>query len=91
MAKHKSFIKDNPALRFISTAKPADNIPEPEQGQSVPMKLNPLYIETKSRRLQLLFQPSLYNKLKAIAQSRGISLNDLIQTTLEEYAKTEEH
>ena len=28
-------------------------------------KLNPLYIENRSKRLQLLVQPSLYNKVKA--------------------------
>lgn len=51
-------------------------------------KLNPLYIETKSRRLQLLMQPSLHAKLKDMAEDKKMSVNDLIHTALEEYIKT---
>jgi predicted DNA binding CopG/RHH family protein len=75
----------NPALQFISNSTDEENqsqviknIPTP-----VPMKRNPLYIETKSRRIQLLMQPSLHDKLKNIAAQKGTSLNDLIHTLLE--------
>ena len=50
------------------------------------LKPNPLYVETKSRRVQLLMQPSLHEKLKAAAAERGQSLNDLIHTVLAEWA-----
>jgi predicted DNA binding CopG/RHH family protein len=49
----------------------------------VPMKRNPLYIETKSRRLNLLVQPSVFNKIKAAAQRRGVSMNEFIHSLLE--------
>jgi hypothetical protein len=51
--------------------------------ESVPMKLNPLYVETKSKRFQLLLQPSVYNKVKELALASGISVNEFIHTTLE--------
>lgn len=87
----KSF-KDNSAMNFISTPQQAGKAtlaPEGGEKPAVPMKLNPLYIETKSKRLQLLIQPSLHGKLKGIATAEGISLNELIHTTLQEYTKRE--
>lgn len=88
----KKTFKDNPALQFIST-------PEEEEIKEVALeippktpegyKLNPLYIETKSRRLQLLMQPSLHAKLKDMAKDKKISVNELIHTVLEEYTKGE--
>jgi len=55
--------------------------------QAVPMKPNPLMVETKSKRLQLLVQPSLHRKLKAIATAKQTSLNDLIHTILTDYTE----
>lgn len=55
------------------------------QGRMVPVKLNPLYVETKSKRLQLLMQPTLHGELKAAAVKKGISVNDLIHKALEIY------
>jgi len=52
----------------------------------VPMKRNPLYIETRSRRLNLLIQPSLHNRIKELASVKEKSVNDLIHAILEEYA-----
>jgi hypothetical protein len=81
MAK-KSF-KDNltPAMQFIST--PVEERPQidaPPEGY----KVNPLYIEKKSKRLQLLIQPSLYSKIKARADREGRSVNELIHSILED-------
>ena len=91
MAQKKTF-KDNPALQFISS--PATNTAEvktaPEFDTGVPMKRNPLYIETRSKRLNLLIQPSLHSKLKAMAEAQDKSINDLIHTVLENYAESEE-
>ncbi|MCL2689163.1 MAG: type II toxin-antitoxin system HicB family antitoxin [Chitinispirillia bacterium] len=66
----------NPAMQFIT---PQQNEAPPS---GVPMKLNPLYIETKSKRLNLIMQPSLHTKLKKAAATQGRSLNDFIHNTL---------
>ena len=47
-------------------------------------KLNPLLIETKSRRLQLLLQPSLYRRIKRGADAEGKSVNEFIHSLLDE-------
>lgn len=86
MAQKKSFKADlNPAMQFIST--PTENeretttatAPAPEG-----YKVNPLYIEKRSKRLQLLVQPSLYDKIKAQADAESCSVNDLIHRVLED-------
>lgn len=81
MAK-KSFTNNlNPAMNFISS--PVEEQPtqaKPPEGY----KVNPLYLETKSRRLQLLIQPSLYNKIKARADREGKSINELVHSILED-------
>jgi predicted HicB family RNase H-like nuclease len=92
MAK-KSFREDiAPAMRFISQ-------PEQERGtqketasraKEPPTKLNPLYIETKSRRVQLLMQPSLHAKIKDQAAKSGKSFNDYIHYVLENHIESEE-
>ena len=46
-------------------------------------KINPLYVETRSKRFQVLMQPSLYEKVKAVAVSKKRSVNDHIHTILE--------
>ena len=82
MAK-KSF--HNPALNFITTGPAPVEPPAPAVRANVPMKLNPLYVETRSKRLQLLMQPSLHQKLKDRAAEKGQSLNDLIHQVLESW------
>ena len=92
----------NPALQFISTpAAPArDREREPAQAAPAPARpqqpvqpapegyrVNPMYIEKKSRRLQLLLRPSVYEAVKARAMGEGVSVNDLINTILEEATK----
>ena len=73
-----------PALQFISnqdTEQPKkDATPEG-------YKVNPAYIEKKSRRLQLLMQPSLYDLLKTRAVEEGTSVNNLIHELLERAVK----
>lgn len=98
MAKKKSFIGENPALQFISTAEtetqPEEREPMPAQAkpsQKPPKgyKLNPLYVETKSRRLQLVLQPSLYDKVKAGAAAAGLSVNEYVHQILENATREE--
>ena len=76
----KSF-KDNPALQFISTGEhkqPTATEPQP--------KIHYIPVETKSRRVQLLFRQTLHNRLLEIAEKKGISFNELLHTVLEDYA-----
>lgn len=89
MAKKKTFLEDdNPALQFIS--KPKEE-PKPRAADMPPegYKLNPMYVETKSRRLQLVLQPSLYERVKAAATNKGVSVNDYIHKLLEEATREE--
>jgi hypothetical protein len=81
MAK-KSFTNNlNPAMNFISTpVEEQPKLDQPPEGY----KLNPLYLEKKSRRLQLLIQPSLHSKIKARADKEGKSLNELVHSILED-------
>lgn len=83
MAK-KSFNIENPAEQFIS--KPIAHTEQPvEASEEAPKgyKLNPKYIEKKDRRLQLLLQPSVYDAIKAKAESNGQSVNNFIHELLE--------
>lgn len=50
-------------------------------------KPNPEYIETKSKRVQLLVQPSIYEAVKAKAKAEGISANEAINEALREYVE----
>jgi len=81
MASKKSFKADiNPTMQFIS-AQPEATL----SASAAPdgFRINPLYVETKSRRLQLLVQPSLHQKLKARATAEGKSVNELVHSILE--------
>ena len=92
MAKKKSFIsKDNPALSFKSqeTIDKVDG-KKPERtkptGKKAPegYKPNPEYVETKSKRVQILVQPSLHREAKAVSEELGVSLNDFIHRAIQE-------
>ena len=97
----KKTFKDsiNPAMSFISQesidraegeAPTTDETAKPRPAKAPEgYKLNPLYIETKSKRLQLLTKPSTAEKLRAKAQREGRSVNDIVNTILE-YALREE-
>ena len=45
-------------------------------------KVNPLYIETKTKRVQLVWQPSLFEKVKAASEAEGISINEYVHRVL---------
>jgi len=50
----------------------------------VPMKKDYRYVETKSKKFQLLIQPSVFEKIKEIAEHRyPHSINDYIHSLLE--------
>lgn len=91
MAK-KTLNFDNPAMQFISTPiEERAEAPKTATTEQAPIgyKANPLYIEKRSKRVQLLMQPSLHEKVKAKAEQSGCSINDLIHNLLEELTKGE--
>jgi hypothetical protein len=45
--------------------------------------------ETRSRRVQCLLRPSLYEKIRKMADDRGASVNDLMHEALERFAESE--
>lgn len=88
---------NNPTMAFISKesieeVEAVDEIKEPaivsmqiSTSNKPPKgyKLNPLYIETKTKRLQLVIQPSLYEKIKAASKAAGLSLNEYCHRVLD--------
>ena len=71
---------ESPAASFITTPArrrlPQEDPAVPAEPQSEASR----YVERrelKTRRVQLLLQPSVYNRLKAIARQRGVSVNEL--------------
>ena len=91
MASKKTFKEnlENPAELFIN--KPVEAPAETVTPAKAPegYHLNPLYIENKSKRLQLLVKPSTIEKLKAKAQRENRSVNDIVNTVLEEALREE--
>lgn len=101
MAVKKSFAGQmNPALKtpaaaFISAAEPEAAPAQPTPSSAVDVTapapdgymINPIYIEKKTRRLQLLIKPSLYNAVKAKADAEGQSVNECINAILEAATK----
>ncbi|NCB75204.1 MAG: hypothetical protein EOM51_10750 [Clostridia bacterium] len=79
-------------MKFISTPEAAETEEPKRKPTSTPAgyKPNPLYIETKSRRVQLVMQPSLYTKLKHRADSEGESVNETLHAILEKAFREEQ-
>lgn len=94
MTRRRKTFKDNlsPAMQFISTPEPEETDPQTGTIEAPPEghKVNPIYVETRSKRLQLLVQPSLHAKIKQKADREGVSMNELIHTILEEATKEED-
>ena len=85
MAGKKSFKTQlNPAMQFISAQQEETEGNLKTTGAPEGYKANPLDVETKSRRLQLLVQPSLYERIKGRAEAQGLSVNELVHTILED-------
>lgn len=89
----KSFTKENnPAMSFISQESIDKVDGKEKKGKASPKapegyKLNPEYIETKSKRVQILIQPSIHEAVKAKAKAEGISTNEAINIALREYTE----
>jgi predicted HicB family RNase H-like nuclease len=87
--RHKKGFKDNPAMRFISTATPQQK-PAPSQealtrASETRLKMNPLYVEVKTKRFQILLQPSMFKRLKGAATAQGVSMNEIVNQALGQY------
>ena len=85
---------NDPALAFINrSVLPATEADKPVGEAQIPptgYKVNPEFIEIKSKRVQLVLQPSLYNEAKESAIAAGISFNELVHLALRSYlSKTE--
>ena len=84
--------KGNPAMQFISQESvekvdaPKMEKPSSTGAKKAPAgyKLNPEFIEIKSKRVQILLQPSLYEKAKEVSKELGLSMNDFIHRALQE-------
>lgn len=80
---------ENPALNFISTPV-LSNEQEVTQAEtvkanSVPNGYRVVYVEKRTERLQLLVPPSIKAKLKETADKEGKSVNDIINSLLQEH------
>lgn len=90
----KKDFKGNPAMSFISPEsiakvdgiQAAESITPKGGTRKAPegYKPNAEYIELKSRRVQILVQPTLHKDAKAAAARLGISLNDFIHRAVQE-------
>lgn len=95
MAKKKDFsnMMDNPAMSFISTPEE----PAKAAGKKEPVKKNlrgdlkdapegyridPRYIEMRTKRVQIVLQPSVYDAGKQEADRQGISFNEYIHALI---------
>lgn len=101
MPPKKSFKAENPTLQFISTeaieavehetdtkANVQESIKASTSGNSTELPTGyVLKPESKSRRVQTLIQPSVYEKLKTIADNKGISTNEAINNAIREYVE----
>ena len=96
----KSFTSANPAIAFISSVSEESPVIEKQaviasisenKIAEVPMKRNPEYIETKSKRVQMLMQPSLHTALKQVAAKQGISVNEAMHEILKQYVDELNH
>lgn len=91
MASKKSFAQANPAMAYIDV--PEDEVtdntePSKPKKTTIVRKVRPQVMikpkdaETKSRRVQILLQPSVYEAVKQLAEDSNTSVNDTINTIL---------
>lgn len=90
MAKKDFTARDNPVMKYISSVEPvaapvAEEAPAPAAPVvKKPKKQAPARDERKSKRLNLLIQPSVLEDLAKVAAMRRTSVNDLINTLAKE-------
>lgn len=77
----------NSALNFISQESIDRAEGKPEAKRKPREAKKPAPKEIKSRRVQILIQPSVYDAIKAKAEEEGISTNEAIIQAMKEYTK----
>lgn len=94
MTTKKSFTQSSPAMAYINipegeveadTTKTTTRAkPRAKSSKQVRSKvmITPKDAETKSRRVQILLQPSVYEAVKQLAEDNKTSVNDTINTIL---------
>ena len=75
--KQHSFFTDNTSQK---EEKVAVQTTTPKE---VSESYKPAYVEVKSKRVQLVFQPSIYERAKAKATKQNISLNEYIHRLID--------
>lgn len=84
----KSFKESvNPALQFMTIPESEAETTAPNTGtpSAAPegYKVNPLYVEKRTKRVQLVMQPSIYERTKTEADRLGLSFNEYVHKALE--------
>lgn len=82
----KSFKKSADAL-FVSVPEEQPETPKAAADSFTAPKGYRLVREQKSERMQLLIRPTTKEAIKKAAQAQGISMNDLVNQLLDEYAE----
>jgi len=86
----KDFKGTNPALAFMSVdTQEVKQMPATKKEVPEGYKPNPEYIEVKSKRVQLLLQPSTVYAIKALAKKKGLSMNEAINEAIQAYLQNE--
>lgn len=86
MAINKSLIQ-NPALAYMTAPEEELGAPDGSRPTRPERRKAP---ESKSRRVQLLIKPSIYDKVKEIADVNGWSFNEACNIALNEFIQLEE-
>jgi len=95
----KSF-KHEPALQFISSApdvtesesseNPSDSVSSIKATAPLALKINNhVYLETKSKRFNMLIRPTLFEQLQGMAKERNTSVNELIHSILDAFVESQ--
>lgn len=75
----KDFTGENPAMSYLSIDL------NPSKTDEIKYKPNPLYIETKSKKMQILIQPTVFKELKKYAKEHGISANETVNQAIKNF------
>lgn len=74
----------NELLGKLQPAQKAEPAGKPAEKAPAGYKLNPLYVETKTARLQLVLQPSVSKALKQHCKKAGVSVNEFVTGLIEQ-------
>ena len=78
LAEPSSTSENAPLQNVLTRAATVEVAPTPEG-----FRIKPQYSEIKSRRVQLVFPPSLFRKVQARAKATHVSLNEFVCLVLE--------